>query len=183
MGESAVAMRYAEALYELAREGGKTSGVLEDLAGLKCAFESDLERFAKLMHPRVDIKRKDAILTEHFLVGRDPSVTNLMRLLIKHRRENVLKDFFRVYLEIHELNEGILRVEVETATTMDPDVARTVRQQIADVTGKKVVLEARTEPGILGGMRLRVGSHLLDGSTQRRLERIERGLRSVPVES
>ena len=106
MGESAVAMRYAEALYELAREGGKTSGVLEDLAGLKLALESDLERSAKLMHPRVDIKRKDAILTEHFLVGRDPSVTNLMRLLIKHRRENVLKDFFRVYLEIHELNEG-----------------------------------------------------------------------------
>ncbi|MEE2711703.1 MAG: ATP synthase F1 subunit delta [Planctomycetota bacterium] len=183
MSESAVAMRYAKALYELAREGGKTGGVLEDLAGLKAAFDSDLERFAGLMHPRMDTKRKDAILTEHFLVGRDPSVSNLMRLLIKHRRESVLKDFFRVYLEIHEQNEGILRVEVETATRMEPSVAQSVRQQIADVTGKKVVLEARTVPGILGGMRLRVGSHLLDGSTQRRLERIERGLRKVPVES
>ena len=40
MSESAVAMRYAKALYELAREGGKTGGVLEDLAGLKAAFSS-----------------------------------------------------------------------------------------------------------------------------------------------
>lgn len=182
MGESAVAMRYAEALYELAKEGGKTGGVLEELAGLKAAFDGDRERFGKLMHPRVDVMQKDAILTEHFLMGRDPHVANLMRLLVKRRRESVLRDFFRCYLEIHERNEGILRVEVETVTRMEPSVAQAIRQQIADATGKKVVLEARVVPGLLGGMRLRVGSHLLDGSTQRRLERIERGLRSVPVE-
>ena len=182
MGESAVAMRYAEALYELAKEGGKTGAILEDLAGLKAAFDGNSEAFRKLMHPRIDASTKSALLRDTFLAGRDPEVANLMLLLVKRRRESILRDFFRVYLEIHERHEGIVRVEVETATKLDDSVAQSIRQQIADTTGKNVVLEARVTPGLLGGMRLRVGSHLLDGSTRRRLERIERGLRTVPVE-
>lgn len=183
MGESAVAMRYAEALFELAKEGGKTGAILEDLAGLKSAFDGNTEGFRKLMHPRVDVNTKSALLRDTFLVGRDPLVANLMLLLVRRRRESILRDFFRVYLEIHERHEGILRVEVETATRLDPSVAQSIRQKIAETSGKKVVLEARVTPDLLGGMRLRVGSHLLDGSTRRRLERIERGLRSVPIES
>jgi len=176
-------MRYAEALYELAAESGRTGAILEDLAGLKAAFDGNSEGFQQLLHPRVDVRTKSALLRDTFLVGRDPSVANLMLLLVKHRREGILHDFFRVYLEIHERHEGILRVEVETATRVDPSVAQSIRQQIAEVSGKKVVLEARVVPGLLGGMRLRIGSHLLDGSTRRRLERIERGLRSVPIEA
>ena len=182
MGDTAVAMRYAQALYELAKEGGKAGRVLEDLAGLKAAFDGDPEGFGKLMHPRVSVREKEALVTERFLSGRDPLVANTVRLLVARRREAVLRDFFRCYLETHEDNEGILRVEVETATRLDESVAMEIRQRIAESTGKRVVLEARVVPDLLGGMRLRVGSRLLDGSTRRRLERIERGLRSVPVE-
>lgn len=183
MGESAVALRYAEALYELAKEGEKTSRILEDLAGLKAAFDADREGFAKVVHPRVDPTEKIALLDERFLAGRDSSIANLMRLMVRRRRESILRDFFRMYLEIHEQREGIVRVEVETATALEASVAQNIRQQLAEATGKKVVLEARLFPGLLGGMRFRIGSHLLDGSVRRRLEKIERGLRTTSLDA
>lgn len=183
MGDSAVALRYAEALYALAREQGKTGPVLEDLALLKSALQSDGASWTRLMHPRASAAEKDQLLRDKFLSGRDPLVANTVRLLVEKRREGTLADFFRVYLEVHERNEGILRVEVETATPLDPSVRDSILQKLSATTGKQVVLEDRVDPSLLGGMRFIVGSQLLDGSVRSRLERIARGLRAVPVET
>ena len=182
MGESAVALRYAQALYGLAKEQDKAGAILEDLAALKSSFDGDREGFAKLMHPRVSLADKESVLNERFLGGRDPLVANLIRLIVARRREGVLNDFFGHYLEVHEENEAIIRVEVETATEMEASVAQSIRQKLEDHTGKKVVIETRVMPELLGGMRMRVGSRLVDGSTLARLQRIERGLRTVPVD-
>lgn len=184
MGATAVALRYAEALYELASEQSKTERVLEDLAKLKQAFESDRERFARLLHPRVERKEKDELLVQHFLKDLDPLVGNTARLLVRRHREDLLPDFFRCYLQVHEERSGVVRVEVETAAPIDESARASLASRVSEaLDGAQVELETRVDPALLGGMRIEIGSRLYDGSVRRRLERIERGLKQVPIAS
>jgi F-type H+-transporting ATPase subunit delta len=183
LGDAAVALRYAEALYELAKDAGRTGQVLAELAEVKAAMDRDREGYGQLLRPRLSLVERESVLVERFVGGRDVLVANTLKLLVRRRRESVLRDFFRVYLETHEDREGILRVAVDTASPLEPSEAQSIRQRLEEVTGHKVVLDSRVVPEILGGMRFRVGSRLVDGSVLSRLERIERGLRRVPVES
>lgn len=181
MGESAVAARYAEALYELGREEGRGPAILTDLARLKAALDGDPQALQRLLHPRVEVAEKEALLKERFLGDLDPLVGNAIRLLLRNQRVEALPDFFRVYLETHEAREGIVRVVAESATALDADAQERLREKIAAATGATVVLEARTDPELLGGLRLVIDSKVIDGSLRRRLERIERGLRTAPM--
>lgn len=183
MGDSAVAMRYAEALYELASEQNRTDAVLSDLAELKQSFQSNAAGWTRLMHPRTAPAEKDQLLKEQFLGGRDPLVANLARLLVSRRRENVLQDFFRCYLDVHDERSGNLRVLVESATELSAAAQEDLRGRLASATGKTVTLECRVLPELLGGLRLLIGSRLVDGSLKRRLEQIERGLKQAPLNS
>lgn len=184
MGTTAVALRYAEALYELASEQSRTDVVLADLAALKASFEADRENYARLLHPRLERAEKDKILVDRFLGGRDPLVANTMRLLVKRHRENLLPHFFLSYLSVHEERSGVVRVEVETAAPMDDAARSALSSRVSQaLKGASVELETREDPALLGGMRLMIGSRLYDGSVRRRLERIEKGLKQVPLQS
>lgn len=181
MGDTAAALRYAEALYELAKEAGRTDQVLSDLAELKRALMRDADGFGRLMHPRVSVSDKEALLTERFLSGCDPLISKTLRLMVRKRRESLLDSFFRGYLEVHDQHQGILRATVESAAPLADSAFEDLGARLSAATQKEVQLEARVDPGLLGGLRLQLGSRLLDGSVRRRLERIERGLLQAPL--
>ena len=176
MGESAVALRYAEALYELAREQGRGVEVLRDLASLRAALEAEPEGWRQLSHPELSPEAKQRVLAEHFLPGREPLVANLLGVLVSKRREGVLRDLFRAYQEVYDRREGILRVEVESATPLEGTVASTLRDRISEMTGREVFIEERVDPELIGGLRMVVDSRVIDGSTKSRLERLKRYL-------
>lgn len=181
MGTTAAAVRYAEALYELAHEQGRVDAVLEDVAALKAAFQRDLDGWRKLQHPRIEPREKEALLRDRFFSGLDPLVQNTALFLVRRRREELFEAFFRAYLDVHDARMGILRVAVESASPLDARATSDLEAKLSAATGKKVALEAKVSPEILGGLRLRIGSRLVDGSVQRRLERIERGLLEAPL--
>lgn len=181
MGESAVALRYAEALYALAREGQRTQEVLGQLAEVKASLDADPARWRRLLHPRAPAKEKEALLVEGPLQGKDAWIVNLFRLLLRRKRESIIPDLFRSYLSVHESHERILRVSVESATPLSPDAEGVLKQKIQDATGRDVSIESRTVPDLLGGLRLQIGSMLVDGSVRSRLERLHRVLKSAPV--
>ena len=182
MGETAVTVRYAEALYELAHEAGATEDVLKDLAGLKVSLEGNPEAYSKLMHALVSTDEKMRIARESFLGDRHPLVRNTVLLLLKRGRYAALNSFFSTYLSVHEDREGIVRVIVEVATPLDSSVKDQIQERINSALGKPVVLETRTVPELLGGMRFRMGSQLVDGSLKSRLDRMERQLRAASLD-
>ncbi len=183
MGPSGIALRYAEALHAAARDAGRTAEVLADLALVKAGLDAMPEAWARILHPRTPAAEKEAFLLGGVLGGKDPLVANTFRLLVRRRRLEALRGLFRAYLEVHEREAGILRVEVETAAPLDAAAAEVLRRRLETETGRPVVLEVRHLPALLGGMRFIAGSRLIDGSLQSRLERIARGLHAIPVET
>lgn len=181
MADQSVAIRYAEALYSAAFEAGRTEEVLADLAAVKSALDSDSGLVARLFHPRISPEVKVDALVAGPLRGRHDLVRNALVLMVRNGRSGELKEFFRTYLDVHEIRSGVLRVEVSSASALSPETAEAIRSKVAEATGQPVVLEARVVPELLGGLRFLIGSRLIDGSIKSRLDRISRGLREAPV--
>ncbi|HMS15343.1 MAG TPA: ATP synthase F1 subunit delta [Planctomycetota bacterium] len=183
MGDTAATIRYAEALYELAKETGKTAEILLDLAELKLSFEAKMGDYLKLIHARVPLMEKLKIAESSFLGDRDPFVRNTVLLMIRRNRQNCLARLFSIYLELHEEREGVMRLLVETAKPLSDEVAAEITQRLQQASGRKVVIEAKTDASLLGGMRFRVGSKLVDATLKTQLDRLHRRLKSVSVEA
>lgn len=181
MGESAVAYRYAEALYQAAREQGVQAEVLEAMAAFKRSMDGDPQAWAGVFDPRLQVEDKERLLVDRHLEGSHPLLVNLVRLLLRRHREAVLRDIFRVYLEVHEQGEGILRVRVETARELEPPEQEELRRRLESATGRTVALEALADPSLLGGVRLESGSRVADGSLRSRLERMRRRMKAARV--
>jgi F-type H+-transporting ATPase subunit delta len=164
--------RYALAVMSIARDEQAMDGWREALEALA----------ALTAEPRsVDALQADGMTDEKFatIVRRVmPAITqkqlNLFRLLRRKSRLSLgpsIADYFR---EMVDQEQNILRAVVTTAVALDADRLTQVQQRLEQSTGRRVVLEAQTDPSILGGLVLRVGDQMLDGSTRARL----RSLRS-----
>ncbi|MDA0270463.1 MAG: ATP synthase F1 subunit delta [Chloroflexi bacterium] len=169
--------RYALAVMSIARDEQAMDSwreALEALAALTAAPRS------------VDALQADGMTDEKFatIVRRvmpaiTPNQLNLFRLLRRKSRLSLgpsIADYFR---EMVDEERGILRAVVTTAVALDQERLGQVQQRLEQSTGRQVVLEAQTDPSILGGMVLRVGDQMLDGSTRARLRSLRSQLERV----
>jgi F-type H+-transporting ATPase subunit delta len=181
MGDRAVAKRWAEALYALAKDQGRQQQVLEELVELKRRLDADPQLRGLVFHPRRSAAEKEAVMNERLFADRDHAVCNTVRLMVRKRRLAALHAFFGVYLEVHEAREGILRVRVETASPLGEEAQAHIEHRLHETTGRPVILETEQRPELLGGMRLVMGSEVVDGSVRGRLDRLRRRLSEVSV--
>ena len=83
--------------------------------------------------------------------------------------------------EVHERGEGIMRIQVETATQLETAEQAALWEKLEATTGRTVIMEPRVIPEILGGVRLIVDSRVVDGSIRHRLDRLKKELKTVNV--
>jgi len=178
---NALATRYAEALYEAAREAGRTHEVIEALVEVKGALDADPPAWQRLLDPRLSVEEKERWLIDRFSIDKEKLVGNALRLILRRRRDEILKVFFGVYLEVHERGEGIVRVQVETASPLTQSEQVRIWEKLEQILDKTVIVEPRVEPSLLGGLRLVVESRVVDGSLKSRLDRLKRELKGTHV--
>ncbi len=178
MRSSALALRYAEALWLAAAEAKSSDQVLEDLAGLKRRLDADPRLWQALLDPRKSAEEKGRELSDALgFSGR--LVSNAVRLILSRSREQILRDFFRAYLEVHQRRAGIVRVLLETPRALSADERANLLASLEKATKRKVDLEEGVRPELLAGLRITMDSTLIDGSAQARIARIAHGLKSV----
>ncbi len=168
------AKRYAEAALILAKEEDKLDAWSEGLAAMG-ALAGDPQAQALLQSTRVFPADK-ARLVEHALKGVDPLVLNLARLLLRRRRIALAPQIAEAFQELLDEARGISHAVVTTAVPLSQDEVRAVTQRLTQMTGRVVVVEAQVDESILGGLVVRLGDRLIDGSTRSRLEALRRRL-------
>lgn len=157
------ARRYAQAVFSIAREKkelDRWQSDLEKVAGLG----EDATVTALLENPKVPFEAKAKILSEH-LGDVNPLALNLVYLLVTKGRLGMLGDIADEYQVLLDGYYGIERAEVTTAVALDDKEVAELGERLGKMLGKKVVVEARVDKGLIGGMVARVGGKLLDGST------------------
>ena len=167
MARSLYARRYAQAAFDIAREKKELDRWQSDLDKV-ADLSSDATVMALFENPKVRFEDKARLLSEG-LGDINPLALNLVYLLVTRGRLAMISDIADEYRLLVDGYHGIERAEVTAAITLDDkDVAR-LAEQLGVVVGKKVVVETRVDSGLIGGIVVRVGGRLLDGSTLGRL--------------
>jgi len=168
------AKRYAQAAFDIARETNDFDRWAQDLQAIAdlVALPGVLDVLGSSRVPS-EVKAR---LLRSGLVGVGPLASNLAHLLVEKGRIGLAEQVRDEYQRLLDDYLGVAKAQVVTAVRLSEDESRAVVQRLKELTGKDIVLEARVEPDILGGLIARVGDRLIDGSTLTRLVDLRRRL-------
>jgi F-type H+-transporting ATPase subunit delta len=164
---------YARALFEVAREQGKLDALREQLGQFADALDQNRQLALFFFSPYFSTKEKQEAL-ERIIDGADPAFLNFLRLLIENHRMPVIFRARAQFERMWERENELLPVEITSAIALDEQTTENVGREIGERTGRRVRLAATVDPGIIGGVVLRVGNSILDASIRNRLEQLRR---------
>ncbi|HSH21243.1 MAG TPA: F0F1 ATP synthase subunit delta [Candidatus Caenarcaniphilales bacterium] len=171
MPTSSSARRYAEAVFDIAQHDGTVDQWLAHLERT-AALVADAGTVRRLEDPAVPVEdRARAMIAA---VGPDvsPKLENLLRLLLRRRRLEMLPRLAREFRHLYNRRAGITEATaISAAPLTDVDVAA-LRHRLEQLAGGRVELTLMTDPSLIGGVQVRLGDRLIDGSVRGRLERL-----------
>lgn len=171
---AAVARRYAQAYFDLAEAAGAVTAWRDALADV-VALLGDARIAAILRNPRVPRERR-ARLVADVLDDVPAQAQNLARLLVEHARLAALPEVLDHYDRLADRASGVVRAEVTTAVALDPGQRDRIAQTLSQRLGGEVHTTLRQDPQILGGLVIRIGDRVIDGSVRARLEQLQAAL-------
>lgn len=168
-----VAGRYAAALFDLAREANAIDAVEGELESLAAAIDGsdDLRGFLKSpVYGRDDQLKAMSAIAEK--AGFSALTMNFLKLVAKNRRLFALDAMIRAFAARAAAHRGEVSAEAISAAPMSEDQVKALRLEIETMLGKAVNLETRVDPGLLGGLVVRIGSKMIDSSLRTKLNRL-----------
>jgi ATP synthase F1 delta subunit len=177
-----VAGTYAEALFESAERAGAVDAVARDLAEFSGAVDESADLREAIDNPEVDRRAKRRII-DALTQGANPLVGNFLKVLVDRGRLGELREISRAFAERVDTAEARLEVEAITAIPLPADLRDRIVEQIQTKTGQSVVLTESVDPEIVGGLVLKVGELVVDGSVRHDLDRLAERLHSVSVDA
>jgi F-type H+-transporting ATPase subunit delta len=171
------ARRYAEAARLLANEEGNQESWLQGLDVL-AAVTGDEGAARVLASNRVPAEDKQKLL-RRTLEGQPDNVVNMALLLLRRGRIVLAPQIAQAYREILDRERGISHALVTSAVELTGDELKAVEGKLADLAGGPVTVRTEVDPEIIGGLVVRIGDRLIDGSTRSRLQSLKQRLAGV----
>jgi F-type H+-transporting ATPase subunit delta len=178
---SGVAGRYASALFSLALEDRQTDAVADALARFEAliAESPDLERLVRspVFSAADQLKALDAVLAGADIGG---VAANFIRLVASKRRLFFIREMIADYRKLNDAHRGVTRADVTSATALtDAQIGQLKESLRAATGGREVDLNLRLDPSIIGGLIVKLGSRMVDGSLKTKLNAIRLAMKEV----
>ena len=173
MPRSNIARRYAQGIFQLAKEPDLDSW-RQELAQLEALLQDDVLR-AAFANPSVSTPRRME-LAQRLAPELRQETQNLLRLLIEHRRTSEMPAIRREFERMADEAAGIVNVALTTAIDLGDDEKQRYERALADRLGKKVRMEFQHDPGLVAGATIQLGDRLIDGSVRTQLDRLRQRL-------
>ncbi len=181
MRDRKVASRYAEALLYTAKAQGVLEEVADSFDGVLDAVKDNEELRIFMDSPQVRTEEKKELLVKVFGGKIEPVLLNFFHLLLDKNRIENTRDIGEVFAELVEAEKGFLRARVVTAIKLPDDLAATLKSRLSEITGKKIILEKRTNPAVIGGVCVTLGDKILDGTVRTNLDLLKKTLGQAQV--
>jgi F-type H+-transporting ATPase subunit delta len=178
---SGMAGRYANALFELARENKATDAVKADLEQFDAliAGNADLARLVRspVFGADEQLKALSAILDKAGISG---LAANFLRVITTNRRLFAVRDMIRAYRALVARHKGEVTAQVTVAEPLSDTNIDALKGALKSVTGgKDIDLDVRIEPAIIGGLIVKVGSRMVDSSLRTKLNAIKLAMKEA----
>lgn len=180
MTTSDVAGTYARVLYDLASAADAVDEADEGVRAAAEAIRGHIDLRTALADSGVPAEKKREVLREIFGEAVTPEVLSIVTLAVDRGHTDMLGDVARVFREIAESERGIVVAEVTTAVPLDETLRSSITDKLAAALGRPVSLRERVDAGIVGGIIIKVGGRVLDGSLSSQLDAVRAGLSTAP---
>ena len=175
---AAVSSRYARALVEVVLEQKVNADeARQQLNSIAEAVRESVDLRRVWESPAVPAEQKRAVLDG--IVGQMnafKAIRNFMAVIIDHRRIPMLDEIVRQFAVELDAQLGFVEARVSSARQLSPEEKGELESQVERLTSKKVRAHYASDPGLLGGVMVRVGSTIYDGSVRGRLEKMKEQL-------
>ena len=179
-GVSGLAGRYATALFDLADQQQALDAVAGDLITLRQMIEEspDLARLIRSPVLSRDAQgRAMTALTEKAALG--TTVRNFVSVVAQNRRLFALTSIIKGFLGLLAARRGEVTAEVTAAQALTEGQLSAINEQLNRAIGSKVAVDVRVDPAIIGGLVVKVGSRMVDGSLRTKLTRLQLAMRGI----
>ena len=167
MIKGATARRYAGAVFEIGIESDQVEAWRADLETLASYFGNKRLQFV-LREPKVPRERKEQMVRDLLADKLRPEALNLALLLVERDLVDHAPAIYTEFEKRYNDYKGQAIAQVTTAIPLDADLREQIRGELAQLTGKRIILQEKVDQSILGGAIARVGDTLIDGSLRRR---------------
>jgi len=171
--EASLAGRYATALFELAREERQLEAVGASLAALRQALRESTDLAELVANPLIDRQDKVRAATATAeAMNLDPVTRNFLGVLARNGRLAALGDVIRVFNLLAARHRGEITAEVVTARPLDDDQVEALKSNLRARMGRDISVDMQVDPSVLGGLVVKIGSQMIDGSIRTKLNNL-----------
>jgi F-type H+-transporting ATPase subunit delta len=167
--------RYAEAAFQVALRDDSIEAWRKELDAAS-SIASDERVGRMLANPAVALETRNEMADKLFGEVVSPPVLNLIKLMIRRGRIHELPRLAAEFRRLDNVRQGITLATATSAAPLTKDEVKALTERMEQFTGGRVELDVQVDPSLLGGVVVRVGDRLIDGSVRGRLERLRNQL-------
>ena len=166
--------RYALALYTVAEEKGKVEEYLSDLREIVSLMKNDIEFLKLIKHPLISTSSKKKMFIKIFKGKIDEDLLSFLLILIEQDRILFTEQKLNEMEKIHLDRNNTILVEVKTVIPLKESERENLRMKLYSMYDKKIIFDEKIDMDILGGVYLRVGADVIDGTVRGKLEEMKK---------
>ncbi|MEK7467672.1 MAG: ATP synthase F1 subunit delta [Planctomycetota bacterium] len=179
MNERTVARRYAMALISLADQGKAVEAIETEILQIADSWRGSLDLRRAMTHPLITTKAKKDLFRQAF-PGLSKLMGDFLDRLIEKKRTSCIPDIAEIFDDLADRYAGVVRMTVESAVPLSDAQKTKLHGKLVTLSqGRKVELDAKVNPALLGGVRLRVRDSVVDDTVAGRLKGLKELLTST----
>lgn len=173
MKAGAAAQRYAKAVFSLGVDSGEFERIGQEIGAVVAAIETNDALRAILLSPQHDAAAKTGVVeTIAVKKGFTSTTKNFLLLLVDRGRLPLLPEMYRSYQKLSDEKAGRMNATVVTASQLTEPLIKEIASSLEKKTGKKVSLSSEVDPALIGGVVIKIGDIIYDGSIKTQLNKL-----------
>lgn len=168
-----ISKRYATALFDIAKEQGAMDTFKEQATLIRNLFSTESDYLAILGHPTVLIQEKIKMIEDAFSGQVADEFVGLLALVIKKERQAFIIEILDTFIEMAKTEAGIVQGTVISALPLKDEQLAQIKSNIEQKIGGTIELTTEVDKSLIGGMIIRVGDKVVDGSIRGQMETLK----------
>jgi F-type H+-transporting ATPase subunit delta len=175
-----IAARYAQAVFDLARDGGDLTKLGADVTALDDAIKASSDLREVLSSPVITRQeQEDAVGALADKMGLGGTLSNTLRLMASKRRLFVVPQLVSRLREMLSADKGEMIAEVRSAKPLSEDQSAKLASTLKSTTGKDVKLDVTVDDALIGGLVVKIGSRMIDTSVRAKLNALQNTMKEA----
>jgi len=176
-----VAKTYSQALFEVGLENNNLDVYMEELKIVRDMFKEHPNFYEILTSPKFNTEEKKKIVDEVFKDKATDEISNFMKIIIDKRRVKNLNSIVAQFENLIYEHKGIVKATAVTTVLLGKDEKDSLIKKLESITGKKVELINEIDKSLLGGVLIKLGDQVIDGTLRGKLNNLQNSLKEIIV--